>query len=93
MLSSPKSKAIEGCSNSKLQSHDVGVDITISLPNRPGGTFSIHVGINFSVGIICPPQIQIGLMHLPKLNGDKSPMSLYVPTGLSQRKTNNDIVS
>ena len=33
MLSSPKSKAIEGC-NSNLQSHDVGVDITISLPNR-----------------------------------------------------------
>ena len=38
MLSSPKSKAIEGC-NSKLHSHDVGVDITISLPNRAGGTF------------------------------------------------------
>ena len=38
MLSSPKSKAIEGC-DSKLQSHDdVGVDITISLPNRPEGT-------------------------------------------------------
>ena len=32
------------------------------------------MGITFLVGVICPPHIQIGLMYVPKLSGDKSPL-------------------
>ena len=34
------------------------------------------------VGLICPTDFGKGLMYLPKIGGDQSPTSLYVPAAL-----------
>jgi len=57
----------------------------------PEEHFQIKWGQPYLVGVILCPLIEIGLTYLPKISGDKSPMSPYVPTGLVFSRDNNNI--
>merc|ERR1719148_216932 len=49
---------------------------------RPTGTFSIQVGTSQCGGRIWHFLIKIGLIYLPKVSEDKTPLSPYIPPGL-----------
>lgn len=49
------------------------------------------MGTTLSGGHNFAPLIEIGLTYLPKISGDKSPLSPYVPTGLVFSRDNNNI--